>query len=198
MTSPDVFRIFTGEDDFDKIGIIESLNGQTEMPYWKTDKCNVVEGTDGSQFAPSFIQNNKTVTVYVKDICRKFDLEFEKDVLVFDDLPAKRYRSPMDSFAYPENDTEKQCYFLDSTCPPDGVFDASVCTHGAPIYASFPHFYSGAKEIIDKYEGINPVQELHGTFADLHPRMGFPMDFASRFQVNVRIPDGSPKDSEYI
>lgn len=193
-TSEDVFRIYTGEDDFDQIGIIESLNDNTEMPHWKTDKCNLVEGTDGSQFAPSLIQKDKTVTVYVKDICRKFDLEFEKDVHVFDNLPAKRYRSPLDSFSYPENDTEKQCYCLHEECPPNGVFDISVCTHGAPIYVSFPHFYSGERSIIEKYEGIKPVKELHATFADLHPRMGFPMDFASRFQINVRIPETAPTD----
>lgn len=165
------------------------------MPYWKTPKCNLVEGTDGSQFAPSDIQKGETVTVYVKDICRKFDLEFEEDVTVYGDLPAKRYRSPLDSFAYPENDTEKQCY-CDDECPPNGVFDASVCTKGAPIYVSFPHFYSGDQSLIDKYEGIKPIKDLHATFADLHPRMGYPMDFASRFQINVRIPKGSPKDSE--
>lgn len=174
------------------------MNDGTEMPYWKTEKCNMVEGTDGSQFAPTDIQKDKTVTVYVKDICRKFDLEFEEDVIVFGDLPAKRYRSPLDSFSYPVNDTEKQCYCTGKTCPPSGVFDASVCTRGAPIYASFPHFYSGEQSLIDKYEGINPVKELHATFADLHPRMGFPMDFASRFQINVRIPDDSPEECKMI
>lgn len=136
------------------------------------------------------------MTVYVKDICRKLDLEFEEDVSVFDDLPAKRYRSPMDSFAYPENDTEKQCYCTDGDCPPNGVYDAQVCTSGAPIYVSFPHFYSGDQELIDRFEGIKPIKELHATYADLHPRMGFPMQFASRFQLNVRIPAGSPSRSE--
>lgn len=196
-TSEDIFRIHTGEDDFDQIGIIESLNNETAMTYWKTDMCNKVEGTDGSQFPPTDIQKGKTVTVYVKDICRKFELEFEEDVSVFDDLPAKRYRSPKDSFAYPKDDEEKECYCTRGQCPPNGVFDASVCTHGAPIYASFPHFYTGDREIIDKFEGINPVKELHATFADLHPRMGFPMDFASRFQINVRIPDQSLTDRKY-
>ena len=38
-TSNDVFRIESGAEDYDKIGVIESLNGETEMGYWKTDKC---------------------------------------------------------------------------------------------------------------------------------------------------------------
>lgn len=157
---------------------------------------NKVEGTDGSQFPPGDIQNDKTVTVYVKDICRKFDLEFEEDVSVFGDLPAKRYRSPLNSFAYPVNDTEKECYCRSGVCPPNGVYDASVCTNGAPIYVSFPHFYSGDPELAERFEGIKAIKELHATYADLHPRMGFPMQFSSRFQINVRIPEGSPKHCE--
>ena len=58
------------------------------------------------------------LSLVVKDICRKFDLEYEEDVSVFGDLRAKRYRSPLDSFAYPENDTEKKCYCTDDDCPP--------------------------------------------------------------------------------
>lgn len=155
-----------------------------------------MEGTDGSQFPPSDIQKKKRVTVYVKDICRKLDLDYEEDVSVFGDLPAQRYRSPLDSFAYPENDTEKECYCTDGACPPNGVYDASLCMD-APIYVSFPHFYTGDQALIDKFEGIKPVKELHATYADLHPRMGFPMQFASRFQINIRIPDRVPRNCKY-
>lgn len=38
-TSDDIFRISSGDKDFNQIGVIESLNGETEMEFWKTDKC---------------------------------------------------------------------------------------------------------------------------------------------------------------
>ena len=62
-TSDDVFRIHTGEGDYEKIGQIESLNSDTKLPYWNTDTCNEITGTDGSQFPPSDIQKDKTVSV---------------------------------------------------------------------------------------------------------------------------------------
>lgn len=177
---------------------IQTLNDKDAMDFWTTEKCNKVEGTDGSQFAPSAIQNNESVQVYIKDICRKFELEFEEDVSVFGDLPAKRYRAPLSIFSHPKNKSENECYCPDEDkCPPGGVFDASVCTHGAPIFVSFPHFYSGDPILYEKFEGIKPVKDLHATYADLHPRMGYPMQYASRFQINVRIPEGSPRECKY-
>lgn len=58
---------------------------------------------------------------------------------------------------------------------------------GAPIFASFPHFYTGDRKLIESIEGVNPVQEKHETYADIHPRLAFPIDGASRFQINIQV-----------
>lgn len=169
------------------------------MDYWSSNECNAVEGTDGSQFPPTSIQNRDTVQVYIKDICRKFDLVFQKEVTTLNDIPAWRYRAPENIFAHPDNRSDNQCYCTEGKpCPPGGVFNSSVCTFGAPIYISFPHFYTGEPELFEKFEGLHPEAESHGTYADLHPRMGFPISYASRFQINVQIPESSLEDGRRI
>lgn len=57
------------------------------------------------------------------------------------------------------------------------------------MLASFPHFYLGDEELINKFEGLQPRQDLHETYADIHPRLAFPLNGVSRFQINVEIND---------
>ena len=40
---------------------------------------------------------------------------------------------------------------------------------GAPVVASFPHFYLGDPKYAKAFEGLNPVKEFHQTFLDLNP-----------------------------
>lgn len=146
-------------------------------------------GTDGSQFPPHLLQTKDKLEVYIKDMCRKFPLEYEKDVTLFDGIPAWRYKAPDDVFAHPRVNPDNHCYChkpIDE-CPKSGLFNSSICAYGAPIYLSFPHFFTGDESLHDRISGLKPDPEKHVTYADIHPRLAFPIDGASRFQINVVV-----------
>lgn len=74
-TSPDNVTVFTGGDDIRQFGLIDKFNGQTHLLHWKTEKCNRLNGSDGSIFPPH-ITPNTTLYVYDKDLCRLLPLRW--------------------------------------------------------------------------------------------------------------------------
>ena len=49
-----------------------------------------------------------------------------------------------------------RCYVGEGREEGDGVFDVSVCQHGAPIVLSWPHFLGAEHKYRDAVEGLNP------------------------------------------
>ena len=187
-TSPDVITIHTGEDDIKNLSIIDQFNGQHSLNMWSSDECNQIDGTDGSQFPPHYMDKVQKLNVFIKSFCRKFPLIFDSEVNIFDGIPAWRYKAPLDVFAHPNITAENQCYCDVNTgvCPPSGVLDVQKCFN-APIIASMPHFLGGDAKLFKNIIGLNPKEELHRNYADIHPRLAFPISGASRFQINVQI-----------
>jgi scavenger receptor class B protein 1 len=126
--------------------------------------------------------------IFIKSICRTFPLEYDREVTVLNGLPAKRYRPEPNVFGSSTVNEKNKCYCDDSSgkCPPNGVFDASKCLN-LTLLMSYPHFYEGDDSLREHFDGLNPDREKHGTFADIHPRMAFPIGGASRMQVNFRV-----------
>jgi hypothetical protein len=114
-------------------------------------------------------------------------------VTLFDGIPAWRYEAPDNVFSY-TNNVDNQCFCThgSGTCPTDGLFNSSSCAHGAPIFTSFPHFYLGDPKLLNAtIAGLKPDAKKHSTYADIHPRLAFPIDGASRFQVNIQVAKSS-------
>ena len=71
---------------------------------------------------------------------------------------------------------------------PSGMFDASLCRFGAPIFMSQPHFYQA-----DPYyqtflaSPLKPNKSLHETKFVFETVSGVPMKVAARFQVNIKL-----------
>ena len=130
--------------------------------------------------------------MFLPAFCRKLPLKFEREIVLFDDVPAWRYRTPTNVFATPDINPENACYCDTSSgvCPLSGLSNGTRC-YGAPIYPSFPHFFSGDPKLWSQFEGIKPVKELHQTFADIHPRLAFPINGASRIQINIELHKGA-------
>lgn len=147
-----------------------------------------MDGTDGSQFPPYLMDKKHSLQVFIKAFCRKFPLVYHSEVNIFDGIPAWRYKAPKNVFANPDINPENQCYcHIDSgSCSPNGIFNASLCFK-APILTSFPHFLTGDKLLFRDLDGLQPDEDKHLTFADIHPRLAFPIGGASRFQINVQI-----------
>lgn len=167
------------------------------MDFWSTNDCNRIDGTDGSQFPPHLMDKKKPLEVYIQSLCRKLPLVFDSEVNVFDGVPAWRYKTPMNVFAHPDENPDNQCFCHIETgvCPPSGVFNGTLC-YEAPIFVSFPHFFTGTPNLYKNLEGIHPDPKKHQTFADVHPRLAFPIDGASRIQINVQVIKGINVDGK--
>lgn len=187
--STDNLTIFTGEDDLDNLGKVYAMNDEANMTIWSTDECNTVKGTDGTQFSLSDLADERPLEIWAKSICRPFTLEFDREVTVLNGIPAKRYIPEPNSFGSSRTNENNQCYCdseFSNKCPPDGVFDAEKCI-GVQLLMSYPHFYEGDEILLEPFEGLRPNKEEHQTFADIHPRMAFPIGGASRMQLNIRL-----------
>lgn len=186
-TSSDVLTIHSGEGDIRKLAVIDNFNGSPKLNFWGTDECNRVDGSDGSQFPPHFLDKKHELQIFIKSFCRKLPLVYDSEVNIFDGIPAWRYKAPLDVFDSPKTNPANQCYchMESGTCPPKGVFNVTKC-FDAPIFASFPHFFMGEESLFRNIEGLNPDESKHRTYADVHPRLAFPIDGASRFQINVQ------------
>lgn len=183
------------------LNVIDNFNGKPKLDFWGTNECNRIDGTDGAQFPPYMMNKKTPLQVFIKAFCRKFPLVYDSEVNIFDGVPAWRYKAPRQVFGNPAQNSENQCYchMNSGTCAPSGVFNASLC-FDSPIFASFPHFLYGEESLFKNIEGLNPDPKKHLTYADMHPRLAFPIDGASRFQINIQVQKGSSrgKCNEYI
>ena len=165
------------------------MNGQTKLDIWDADECNEIVGTDGSQFPPHLMDKEEELTIFVKSFCRTLKLKYDRDVTVLNGIPAWRYKNPQGGFASSRNNPDNKCYCDSETtsCPPDGVFDASKCLDGIPLLVSYPHFLEGNESLFEHFEGLKPNRKMHETIADIHPRMAFPIGGFSRLQMNFKV-----------
>lgn len=193
-TSKDTLQIYTGEDDLSKFGLVSQFNGMSKLDFWSTDECNRIDGSDSSQFPPHLMENREDLHVFTTAVCRKLPLRFSKEITILDDIDVWRYTTPLDTFAHPSINPENMCYCKNNdidSCLPSGIFDGTRCYGGAPIFPSFPHFYTGDPSLYSIFEGIEPDAEKHETYADIHPRLAFPINGASRIQINVKLTKGN-------
>lgn len=158
------------------------------MDFWSTNECNRVDGTDGSQFPPHLLDKKHTLEVFIKAFCRKFPMIYDSEVSLFNGVPAYRYKAPQNVFDSAKENPSNGCYCDVSSgkCAPRGVFNATLC-FDAPIYSSFPHFLNGDPKLFKNIKGLSPDEEKHLTYADVHPRLAFPMAGSSRFQINIQV-----------
>lgn len=184
--SSDRITIHSGVGNLNELGIITRYNGQKTLDVWKTDECNRLDGSDGSQFPPTTLNRNSKLFVFHKDLCRRFPLVYKEDIEIVPGVTAFRFQAPRNVFDTPITNPENACYYTSETCPPSGVFNSSPC-NGAPVMMSFPHFYLGDPELRKDIKGLAPDPELHETFVDVHSKLGVSLGGRSRFQVNIML-----------
>ncbi|XP_046404198.1 scavenger receptor class B member 1-like [Ischnura elegans] len=131
------------------------------------------------------------LTLFNYELCRRFPIVPSEEVEAFG-FPAIRFRPAEDVFDDAVKNPRHKC-FCDpeqSTCPPSGVFNETPCAYGAPIMLSFPHFYSAEKSLLESFEGLNPVKELHEFSMDILPGLGLPLGGKTRLQLNAMVRKG--------
>lgn len=175
-----LFTIHTGRDDIRNAHKVDSWNGLTELNYWRTPQCNMINGTAGQLFPP-FMTKETTLPFYSPDACRSLELVYQRPG-VMNGIPLYRYVAPKSMFAngtdYPPN--EGFC-----PCRQSGLLNVSSCRHNSPVFISHPHFFNADPVLLDYVLGLHPSEEEHGLFIDIHPLTGVPLNVSIRLQLNL-------------
>ncbi|XP_070780729.1 lysosome membrane protein 2-like isoform X2 [Enoplosus armatus] len=188
------FVYHTGEQNYMDYGRVETWKGQSQLTFWKSNQSNSINGSDGSAFHP-LLNKNERIYIFTPDLCRSIYMEFEKDVEV-KGIPAYRFTPPRSVLASKEENPANEGFCVSpQECLGTGLLKVSPCRKGAPVVASFPHFYLADSKYVAAIEGLSPQRQHHQTFLDLNPTTGVIVRANKRAQVNVllsRIP-GFPK-----
>ncbi|XP_065290427.2 lysosome membrane protein 2-like [Dermacentor albipictus] len=181
-----LYSVYTGEDDPAKFAKLEQWNNHSSLNYWAGPTCNMINGTDGGQFAP-FLSKDSTLYVFSTDLCRSMHFRYEKETEVHG-IRTWRFTIPASLFESADIREENRCFCLTApVCPKSGVTHVAACRKGAPIVLSSPHFYNGDESFVRAVRGLRPVKEMHETFLDIHPLTGLVMRASKRLQINVDL-----------
>ncbi|XP_054721592.1 lysosome membrane protein 2-like [Uloborus diversus] len=178
-----VFTVYTGVDDIAKYSQIVQWNNMSKIPFWKDHYCNMMNGTDGSQFPPP-VTKNDVLYVYTPELCRSVFLEFDKEVLV-QGIPALRFVTPERLFASPKENPDNMCYCTEEQyCELSGILDVSPCRKGLKLAVTGPHFYQGHPYVVERIDGLSPNREAHETYVDIEPTTGLVLRASRKLQMN--------------
>lgn len=182
-----VTTINTGTKDIRYLEMWRSWKGQDKLDIWSSKFANMLNGSDGRQFAPR-VSMTDTLYFFVIQLCRSLYVTYDHHVQD-QDIKAYRFATPpglfMNGTANPNNATFYPQGFL-----PTGILDPRECQGGkvmAPVFISAPHFYLGDPRLVKAIKGIKPIKEKHELSFDVEPNLGVPLTNAIRLQVNVFI-----------
>ncbi|XP_046717473.1 scavenger receptor class B member 1 isoform X2 [Silurus meridionalis] len=177
-----LFTVFTGQDNIRVVHKVDSWNGLKKVNYWKSEQCNMINGTAG-QMWPPFMTTESTLPFYSPDACRSMELVYQRSG-TSQGVPVYRFVAPKTLFAngsdYPPN--EGFC-----PCRESGLLYVGTCRHNSPVYISQPHFYNADPALMHTVNGLNPNEHDHGLFIDMHPNTGVPMNVSIKLQLNLLI-----------
>ncbi|XP_045329656.1 lysosome membrane protein 2 [Leopardus geoffroyi] len=177
------YVFLTGEDNYLDFTKIVEWNGKTSLDWWTTDKCNMINGTDGDSFHP-LINKDEILYVFPSEFCRSVYITFS-DFESVQGLPAFRYKVPREVLA---NTSDNAGFCIPKgNCLGSGVLNISICKNGAPIILSFPHFYQADERFVSAIDGMHPNKDYHETFVDINPLTGIILRAAKRIQINVYV-----------
>ncbi|XP_033924083.1 scavenger receptor class B member 1 isoform X2 [Melopsittacus undulatus] len=176
-----LFTVNTGMKNISEVHMVDSWNGLKEVNYWRSQACNMINGTAGEMWPP--FMSPTSLDFYSPDACRSMRLVYEQSGK-FQGVPTYRFVAPKTLFAngtdYPPN--EGFC-----PCMQSGIQNVSSCRLNAPMFISHPHFYNADPVLLDAVEGLHPNKDQHALFLDVHPLTGIPMNCSIKLQLNLYI-----------
>ncbi|XP_078410748.1 scavenger receptor class B member 1 isoform X1 [Cetorhinus maximus] len=177
-----LFTVYTGVNNIAKVHLVDNWNGLKEVNYWRSDQCNMINGTAGEMWPP-FMTPSDALTFFSPDSCRTLELVFQKSGRTFG-IPSFRYIAPKTMFAngtvYPPN--EGFC-----PCRQSGVLNVSTCRHNVQVFISYPHFYNADPALWEAVSGLHPNEKDHALFIDIHPLTGIPLKISIKLQLNLFV-----------
>ncbi|XP_078400339.1 lysosome membrane protein 2c isoform X1 [Cetorhinus maximus] len=180
------YVFLTGQESYENFTRIVKWRGNDSLDWWTTDKCNMINGTDGTSFHP-LITKNDTLLFFSSELCRSLYATFEQELKV-KGIPVFRFVLPSEISANATVNPGNAGFCVPAgNCLGSGVLNVSICRQGAPIILSSPHFYQADQKFIDDIEGMHPDKANHETFLDINPLTGLLVRAAKRVQINVYI-----------
>ncbi|XP_067339779.1 lysosome membrane protein 2-like isoform X2 [Channa argus] len=185
-TNDGEFIYHTGVQNYLDYGRVKTWQGQRQLSFWSTNQSNSINGSDGSAFHP-LLDKEERIQIFTPDLCRSIYMEFEKDVQV-KGIPAYRFTPPRSVLASKEENPANEGFCVTpKECLGTGLLKVSPCRKGAPVVASFPHFYLAEDKYVAAIEGMDPQTQHHQTFLDLNPTTGVIVRANKRAQINVLL-----------
>ncbi|XP_055729661.1 scavenger receptor class B member 1-like isoform X4 [Salvelinus fontinalis] len=175
-----LFTIHTGKDDIRLIHKVDSWNGLTKLTNWKTPQCNMINGTAG-QMWPPFMTKESTLPFYSPDACRSLEMVYQREGIM-EGIPLYRYVAPKTLFANGSDYAPNEGF---CPCRQSGLLNVSSCRSNSPVFISHPHFYNADPVLLDYVQGLQPTEDQHGLFIDIHPETGVPLNVSIRLQLNL-------------
>ncbi|XP_074015473.1 scavenger receptor class B member 1 isoform X1 [Numenius arquata] len=176
-----LFTVYTGMKNISRVHMVDSWNGLKKVNYWRSNECNMINGTAGEMWPP--FMSPTSLEFYSPDACRSLTLVYEQSGK-FEGVPTYRFVAPKTLFAngtdYPPN--EGFC-----PCMQSGIQNVSTCRLKAPMFISHPHFYNADPALVNAVEGLHPSKDQHALFLDVHPMTGIPMNCSIKLQLNQYI-----------
>ncbi|CAH1981610.1 unnamed protein product [Acanthoscelides obtectus] len=186
----DELTVNTGKTDINRVGMVEEVNGETELDYFSTNECNRISATEGVNYPPNLIQAKKPVRYLFLPACRAMPMEFDEEVSILDGkVSAYKYKQPQSVFQTADEYPENQCYCSEAgACPPKGLINATACNLGAPLFISKPHFKGGDRKLAESIRGLQPNRsDLPESIVYVHPQFGYLMSGQTVIQVNIMV-----------
>jgi len=181
-----ITNVHTGALSIGDLGRVAAFNYSKTNPAF-SGKCAKYGGS--ADLFPPYMEEETKQFVFNTDLCRTLELEstgitekVHKTPGVVFELKAKFYAN---SSVNPDN----SCYEGEGQMLPSGIFNASACRFGAPVFLSQLHFLEA-----DSYyaslltpQSLKPNKSRHETKFVFETTSGVPLKLSARFQVNVNL-----------
>nr|XP_019564534.2 protein peste-like isoform X2 [Aedes albopictus]XP_029733362.1 protein peste-like isoform X1 [Aedes albopictus] len=170
------FNMNTGKEDASRYGLIRQWNYRDRAAFGR-GRCGLYDGFAGELF-PTKIRHDQALRMFMMELCRAVSFEFDREEEVHGVLG---YR-----FVANERTMDDVC-FEDKEFLPRGVINVTDCKDGAPLFASYPHFYAADERYAAEMEGMHPDGERHQSFVTIEPKTGTVLRSSIRLQINALL-----------
>lgn len=186
-TNDGQFEMYSGQSSqFARMGWLTKWNYSNKTKYYR-DECSYVNGTSGELW-PMHMSPKADISLFITDLCRPLTLAYQQEHERYN-IVGSRWVGDYRVFDNGETYAPNKCFCpaRKASCPdlPAGVHDMSECRYGAPLFASFPHFYLANETYVNSIGGMRPNQSLHEFSISLEPTTGVPLDIDAKLQINT-------------
>ncbi|BFF95493.1 protein peste [Drosophila madeirensis] len=176
-------NVHTGRQDFNKLGQIARwrYNNVTDS----SPRCRL-KGSAG-EFHPIPLVKGRNISYFLPDICRELEVDYV-GTTIFEGVLGYVYKGSARNVANGTDNPQNSCYCQDN-CQEvrSGLLNISSCWYGAPVFASYPHFYQADSYYVDHVDGMKPDKDRHELFVILEPKTGMILEIRARIMASLLV-----------